>query len=1333
MRRNIFVWVLFSLFLGFSFLEAQDVPTPESELTESSFPPLPIEPEILSFPDADFARIGLKIQLGTASIQERRAWYRAAERYAPFQNAPPAGWKVKASEAGKKLDKKPGSSTTIYNWVSLGPNGDYDVSGTWGPTGALDQGRSTAVWTHMAGPTIINRNIIYLGFADGGVWKTTDGGENWTALTDFQPTTAVGALDVLPRQDVVNYSDAIIYVGTGEGNFSQPDKDGVGVLKSVDGGQTWTVQQIPWRTDALNFAGLHRIRRLRIDPNIPNAQNIWIAADGGVYRTTDGGSTWALVTGLPFSGAPAGSAFPGGCWNEFATDFAIDSVNLVNGNSILYAVFGNIRNSVCDPSADSRKNNGVYRSTDGGTTWKKITQNGANGFTTIPGDVGRMSLMMAPTNPKHLYVQIAKASDFTSLGIWDTLDAAADNPTWTAQNNSSQLTGYQNYVGSQGWYDMTGAVSPVNENHVIVGGIDNWISFNRGRSLTKISGWSASDETWAHADHHHAIWIDKNTFYDANDGGLNIGNIPDNATQGTPGVTWTHRNGGGLSTLQFYGLSQSAQTPNKINAGLQDNGHAYFDGIKWRSTFGGDGGFAATNQDDENEAYEEYVYASIRNSDDGGQTWPTTGCMQAFGTPICTGCLGACIPDNHTAFIANFMLDVHNQNVMYVGTNYLYRNTDAKNAGKIWQKITTDGINGDFVKGATSSRAYISIVHTPQSSPFNGNPAISQIIYVGTSTGRIWKTTNGGTTWTDLTKAPLPVVSDIAGRFVTWIDTDPTNSNNVVISYSGWNNSTNPAIPGHVFRSLDGGASWVDISGALPDEPYNSVAVNPNAGKNGEIYVASDTSVYVNTSGWSGNTWIRTNSGLLPHVSVNMLQFTNATTPKRLRAASHGRGIWELFTECKAIVTVDKPVYGCSDTVKITVQDQIQTRTSQVVTIFSGADPIGETVTLNETPLGSGHYVGTIELTGSTSSTDGKLTVYNVDDITVSYNDKTPCPGGARKIETTAKTNCNTCDAPASTAKGSNMEASTTPGGLNITSGDGDEFLDNCESATASFTVRNIGAGNLTKVRISSVSSSNPNITVATPVSVAATLGQCQSKPASFSFTGHGLSPNETLEFNVQVTSDELAAKNITRSVLLRYTGSEQDFTFQSSKTFTFENSAEGWEVVRGTFDRTTLLGTGANATSSYFASSSLTDGVCDEIRSPIVKLSPTSTMTLFNQYQIEPINDAWYDRANVGIVDANTGNRTVVSPSSGRIYLADGPNGVCVTGGQPGWAGPGPGWLPSIWNAADLNSASFAGKKVYVDVAYGTDPLASGTGFWFDEVTLTNFSIQGPDANTCQ
>lgn len=1285
---------------------------PEAETDELTFPALPLPAQILNFKDEDFAAVADRIRLGTATMQERRWFYEAAERYAPFTTTPAPDWKVKAVNAGKKI----AYTGPIYRWTALGPAGDYDVTRQWGPPGSRTQGRGTALWTHTDGTRVINKNVIFLGTADGGLWKTTDRGGTWKPLTDMQPSMAVGSVDVLPGSDLTNYSDATIYVGTGEGNFSGPDKDGVGVLKSTDGGATWTVQTIPWSTDAIS-PGRHRIRRLRIDRNVPNAQSVWIAADGGVYHTANGGTTWSLVTGLPYAGAPATAAYPGGCWVDYATDFAVGPLGS-NGKAILFAVFGRHQNAACAATpTDARKNNGVYRSTDGGVTWQKITIPGQNGWTSN-ANVGRIAMLVAPSNPKHIYLLVAKGNNdptdnYKALGVWSTLDATAPTVTWIAGSTTE-------FTNGQGWYDLTGGVDPTNENKLMVGGLDNYLSTDGAKTLTKVSGWSAGDTSWAHADHHHALWVDGSTYYDANDGGLNIGTI-----NGTT-VTWTHANGGGLATLQFYGLGQSATNPYRINAGLQDNGHAYLDGNSWVASYGGDGGFACTDQEDDQHAYEEYVYGAIRHSADGGSTWPTQDCMQSFGACPPTCQIGnVCVPDQHMAFVTNFILDAHNSNVMYAGTNVLYRNPSARTAGKAWQRLSPLG--GDFVNGSSAATAYVSIIHTPKASSVDTTLNVSNVIYIGTSTGRIWKTTDAGLTWTDLTKAPLPVLDSLNGRFVTWIDTDPTNANNVIVTYSGWNAAT-PASPGHVFRSTDGGVTWTDISGALPDEPFNSVAVSPNDKENAEVYVASDTGVYVNTSAWTSSSWLKVNSGVLPNVSVNMLQFTSATSPKRLRLATHGRGIWEMEKGNSPIVSLDKSQYACGDKATITVQDNNRGAGSVTVTVWSDGESRGESVVLPESPAGSGHFVGTVLISGgAAASGDGRLTVLNADTITAVYKRNTSGPAYTRTFTSTATTNCDAC--AGSGASGANLRIETASVATSISGGDGDEFLDNCETGRVDFDVKNIGSGSLTNLRVVRVTSSNAGVNVGTlPLTVAPSVAQCATAHVAYRFTAGGLTPGETLTLTIEVTSDELASRGIARAVSVTFKDTQQDWTQIASKTYSFENGMDGWSVVQGTFARQTTGG-GAGGTATYLASSSLKDSACDEVRSPKLKLTPLSTLSIQDQFSTEPMSDAWYDRANLGIVDAATGVRTTAIPSGGRTYLASGPNGVCVVGGQPGWAGPGPAWLPSSWTAADLKLTD--GRPVYIDIGYGTDSSASALGFWFDEVTITNVMEIGPDTKT--
>ena len=185
-------------------------------------------------------------------------------------------------------------------------------------------------------------------------------------------------------------------------------------MKSVDGGATWTLQTLPWANpDAATTARFrHSIRRILIDRNVANAQSVWVAGDGGVYHTADGGAHWSLVTGLPYTSKPV----VGGCWPELATDFVIDTTS---SPSRLIAAFGARSNASsaaalsCTGVANDvnyRKNNGIYRSTDGGTNWALIT-GGASGFPSAPGNVGRITLMQAPSDKKVVYALVSCVDD----------------------------------------------------------------------------------------------------------------------------------------------------------------------------------------------------------------------------------------------------------------------------------------------------------------------------------------------------------------------------------------------------------------------------------------------------------------------------------------------------------------------------------------------------------------------------------------------------------------------------------------------------------------------------------------------------------------------------------------------------------------------------------------------------------------------------------------------------------------------------------------------------------------------------------------------------------
>lgn len=302
-----------------------------------------------------------------------------------------------------------------------------------------------------------------------------------------------------------------------------------------------------------------------------------------------------------------------------------------------------------------------------------------------------------------------------------------------------------------------------------------------------------------------------------------------------------------------------------------------------------------------------------------------------------------------------------------------------------------------------------------------------------------------------------------------------------------------------------------------------------------------------------------------------------------------------------------------------------------------------------------------------------------------------------------------------------------------IETGDGDPFVDNCEIARLTFNVVNTGGVTLTNVRVTSITPSPAGTQILTPLPIAVpNLGAgCEgvnaTAPVTFRFRAGGLPPQSTLTFNVTAQANELPGPVMGT---LTVNGTETDLTMGNA-TFTFETGTEGWTTFSGTFNRTNVPPPGAEGTAFYMKSSSAFNDVCDRSRSPKVRLTSSSTLSLFNQFlteaEVDPsVGLPFYDRGNVGIVN-EAGQTTIVSPNSGRLYNALNTYTGCNNG--PGWATsvsqPINLWAQSGWDAAALGAAGFAGQEVQIEVAYGTDALNALEGFQFDQVRLTNILLR--------
>jgi hypothetical protein len=315
-------------------------------------------------------------------------------------------------------------------------------------------------------------------------------------------------------------------------------------------------------------------------------------------------------------------------------------------------------------------------------------------------------------------------------------------------------------------------------------------------------------------------------------------------------------------------------------------------------------------------------------------------------------------------------------------------------------------------------------------------------------------------------------------------------------------------------------------------------------------------------------------------------------------------------------------------------------------------------------------------------------------------------------------------------AAGPNVDADLASIALTTTGGDADDFIDNCETGTLTFSISNTGLGDLRNVRITDVTLTSPvgtTILTSFPAAVSpADLAEGAAGTGSFEFQAGGLTFGDDLVFEVSITADEISPTIKTQTFTLA--DAESDLQFLASKTWDFETDLEGWTVVEGTFNQTTNGG-GANGSTGYVASSAFLDNQCDQIRSPLIQLTSTSTLTLANNYEIEANSGQWWDRANVGIAEG--GDRSSVDPDGGRLYNASGAGATCATVGQNGWADVNGTWGTSSWSATALDSANYAGTPVQIDIAYGTDFSVNGKGFWFDQVTVTDIELLVADTQT--
>ncbi len=731
------------------------------------------------------------------------------------------------------------SVNSSSNWTSISPATIPVPSDTMNIIG---MGRINCITFH---PT--DTNTLWIGSSSGGVWKTTDNGATWTCLTDMIPVLRVSDIAVDP-----NNTD-VLYISTGDINtimLGNESNEGIGVLKSTDGGTTWNTTGLSFNlTDGLSSL----IRKVVVNP--ANSNELVAAGYDGIYKSFDGGTTWTKTDSNIF----------------------IDlKVNPVNNNTLYAATYYNAANG------SSQR---IYRSYDFGDTWEEL-----NTGMPLSNTVLRIELAIAPSDTNYIYA-LACDNNNGFYGIYKSTDAGQNWSMVAAYDTTGHpgaalapnilgwgdggMSGFMPDEGGQGTYDLTLVVDPHNKDFVYSGGVNMWGSDDGGITWDIVSMWYALFDASIHADQHYSKYNPlSKRLYQAHDGGIDytdtviIGdfNYIYNNCVNWPAVLagdyanalylncyslptqWTNITHG-LHITEYYKIGLCKSNPDIIVGGAQDNGTYMYDNGSWISTLGGDGMEAMIAHDNDSIIYATNYNGALSRSDDRGITY-TSGLEQPITDAGETG-----------AWVTPFVMHPVNSDIIYTGFHNVWKSPDK---GVTWTALGS--ISG------TASLVDIAVAPSDPDSTF----------YCA-QTGNIYKTNDAGGVWTNI-KAGLPY----AQAAITKIAVNDTNPNHLWVSFSGY-------IDGEkVYVSEDGGATWVNISAGLPNVPVNCIVYENGTtnGITGAIYAGTDIGVYYTNDSIlaTPSKWIEYSTNL-PNVVVSELEIHYGS--KKLRAATYGRGIWE--------------------------------------------------------------------------------------------------------------------------------------------------------------------------------------------------------------------------------------------------------------------------------------------------------------------------------------------------------------------------------------------------------------------------------------------------------
>jgi photosystem II stability/assembly factor-like uncharacterized protein len=736
-------------------------------------------------------------------------------------------------------------------WVELGPDPIPNGQVGNGPQLAVS-GRVSAIAVHPG-----NADIVYVGTAQGGVYRSINGGTSWTRIFDAAQSLAIGALALAPSDPT------ILYVGTGEPQGSADSFFGVGLYR-VDNADTTAdligpinppvATGVPGTTA---FTG-RAISEVLVHPTDP--ATIFVSTVPGTAGNPSGGSVGFTVPPLGMLGVYRST-------NATSASPTFAKLTVADGVTVPPDTTGNlpITDLAMDPGDPNvviawangpaaAQNGGIYRSINALAPTPTFTHVLVTTTASVRGELA--------VNRNGSNVTFYAATGESNGRLRKSTDGGA---TW-----SPFLSGGQNFCNPQCFYDIAIDVHPTNADIVNLGGSPALI---QARSIDGGATFTTNVQTAVglHVDS-HAIVIaksDPDVVYFGSDGGI--------YRSDDAGVTWTSLNNGDFTATQFQSLATHPSDPELLIGGTQDNGTILrrADGTWFRADFG-DGGHALIDQNAPDASNVVMYHTYFNQTNAMGFARVTSVAAATEGNWTGFGCgFGGFIPNGITCtasailFYAPMASGPGNPNTIYFGSDRLYRSADL-------------GVTMPPVSQVLESGRAITAIGVA--------PSDDNVRAVGLRNGKLWGTSTGSATLTDITNAGMPQpnpADTVARRPVGRIVFHPTDADTAWVAFGGYGVATGH----HVWKTTDfaaGATAWVPSGTGIPDVPVNALVVDPELPT--DLYAGTDIGVFLSRDG--GASWVPFSESL-PRVAVFELSFQEGSSPRVLRAATHGRGIWE--------------------------------------------------------------------------------------------------------------------------------------------------------------------------------------------------------------------------------------------------------------------------------------------------------------------------------------------------------------------------------------------------------------------------------------------------------